>query len=189
MAFIPVVFRENQWAPHCPRRQVAVPNRNFVEDITHDVLNSIALAQALFGPEQDRGDTEVMRQNSKLLNQSRSSVTIDEHKFQANFDVQHFKPEEITVKVNGDRSITIEAEHEEKQDEHGGIYRHFVRKYKLPENCDIEKVDSKLSSDGVLSITAPTIGQKSSSHRTIPIIQTGKPIKPAEKPQVEQKSA
>ncbi|CAG9833596.1 unnamed protein product [Diabrotica balteata] len=188
MAFIPIVCRENHWAHPCPRRQVAVPNGKFVEDITQDVLNSIALAQALFGPEQDRVDTEVMRQNSKKLNRPRSSVTIDEHKFHANFDVQHFKPDEITVKVNGDRSITIEAEHEEKQDDHGAIYRHFVRKYKLPDNCDIEKVDSKLSSDGVLSITAPTIGQKSSSHRTIPIIQTGKPIKSSEQSQVQQKS-
>ncbi|XP_072395414.1 alpha-crystallin A chain-like [Diabrotica undecimpunctata] len=187
MAFIPIVCRENHWAPHCPRRQVAVPNRKFVEDITQDVMNSIALAQALFGPEQDRLDRNVMRQNSKILNQPRSSVTIDENKFQANFDVQHFKPEEITVKVNGDRSITIEAEHEEKQDEHGAVYRHFVRKYKLPENCDIEQVNSKLSSDGVLSITAPIFGQKSSSHRTIPIIQTGKPIKAAEQ-SVERKS-
>ncbi|XP_072393398.1 alpha-crystallin B chain-like [Diabrotica undecimpunctata] len=186
MAFIPIVCRENHWAHPCPRRQVAVPNGKFVEDITQDVLNSIALAQGLFGP--DRVDTEVIRHNSKILNRPRSSVTIDEHKFQANFDVQHFKPEEITVKVNGDRSITIEAEHEEKQDEHGAVYRHFVRKYKLPEDCDIEKVDSKLSSDGVLSITAPTIGQKSSSHRTIPIIQTGKPIKSSHQSQVQQKS-
>ncbi|CAG9833564.1 unnamed protein product [Diabrotica balteata] len=185
MAFIPIICQENTLVPHCRRRRIGVPHRHFVNDITEDVLNSIAIAQSLFGTEYDRINSEVMRENS-MLNRPRSSITIDKQKFQANFDVQHFKPEEITIKVNGDRSITIEAKHEEKQDEHGGIYRHFVRKYKLPDNCDIEKIDSKLSSDGVLSITAPTISEQSSGHRTIPIIQTGKPKSMQQLWQVEQ---
>nr|CAH7724075.1 unnamed protein product [Callosobruchus chinensis] len=108
---------------------------------------------------------------------SGSVVTYGKDKFQANLDVQQFKPEEITVKVTGDNVLTIEGKHEEKPDEHGHIYRHFVRRYTVPKNFDIGKVESKLSSDGVLSITAPRIEDDKTEHKTIPITQTGEPAK------------
>lgn len=62
--------------------------------------------------------------------------------------------------------MTVEGKHEEKHEEHGQIYRHFVRKYVLPEDCDIKSLESKLSSHGVLSITAPRIspGKQTKNH-------------------------
>lgn len=109
-----------------------------------------------------------------------STVSSDKEKFQANLDVQQFKPEEIVVKVTGENTITIEGKHEEKEDEHGHIYRHFVRKYVLPKNCDMSKVESKLSSDGILSITAPKVGDNAIEHKEIPITHTGEPAKALE---------
>lgn len=106
-----------------------------------------------------------------------STVKCDKDKFEANLDVQQFKPEEISVKVTGDNVITIEGKHEEKEDEHGQIYRHFVRKYVLPKNCNMDKVESKLSSDGVLTITAPRVTDDKLEHKTIPISQTGEPAR------------
>lgn len=104
-----------------------------------------------------------------------STVKADKDKFQVILDVQQFKPEEITVKVM-DRFVIVEAKHEEKQDEHGWISRQFVRKYMIPEQCDIDQVMSSLSSDGVLSITAPRKDKpKAQNERTIKIEQTGKP--------------
>lgn len=111
------------------------------------------------------------------LQDTGSTVSFDKDKFQANLDVQQFKPEEITVKVTGDNVLTIEGKHEEKQDEHGFIQRHFVRRYVLPKNYDIGKVESKLSSDGVLTITAPPVESKAVDHKSIPITQTGEPAK------------
>lgn len=108
-----------------------------------------------------------------------STVAIDKDKFQVNLDVQHFAPEEITVKTTGD-TIEIEGKHEEKQDEHGYISRQFVRKYTLPKGHDINQVQSSLSSDGVLTITAPRVGDGAIEGRTVPIQQTGKPSKPIE---------
>nr|UTS59877.1 heat shock protein 20 [Monochamus alternatus] len=110
-----------------------------------------------------------------------STVSLDKDRFTANLDVQQFKPEEITVKVTGENTITIEGKHEEKEDEHGQIYRHFIRKYVLPKSCDINRVESKLSSDGVLTITAPKIEDKEIEHKTVPIKQTGEPVKQIEK--------
>lgn len=109
-----------------------------------------------------------------------STVSFDKDKFQVNLDVQHFAPNEITVKTTGDNTIEVEGKHEEKQDEHGYISRHFVRKYVLPKGHDIQQVQSNLSSDGVLTITAPRMDKAIEQQRTVPIQQTGKPSKPLE---------
>lgn len=52
-------------------------------------------------------------------------------------------------------NVIIEAKHEERQDEHGFVSRHFVRRYALPPSHDVINITSSLSSDGVLTITAP----------------------------------
>ncbi|EZA57511.1 protein lethal(2)essential for life [Ooceraea biroi] len=104
-----------------------------------------------------------------------STVKADKDKFQVILDVQQFKPEEINVKVV-DKCVIVEAKHEEKQDEHGWISRQFVRKYIIPEQCDVDQVSSSLSSDGVLSITAPRKEKLIvQNERSIKIEQTGKP--------------
>ncbi|KOC70256.1 Protein lethal(2)essential for life [Habropoda laboriosa] len=104
-----------------------------------------------------------------------STVKADKDKFQVILDVQQFKPDEINVKV-ADRCVIVEAKHEEKQDEHGWISRQFTRKYIIPEQCDIDQVTSTLSSDGMLSITAPRKDDpKTQNERSITIEQTGKP--------------
>lgn len=72
--------------------------------------------------------------------------------------------------------VHVTGKHEEKKDEHGTISRHFVRKYMVPEQCDIDKVSSTLSSDGVLSVIAPRKLQlKDSTDKVIKIQHTGKP--------------
>ncbi|XP_053676613.1 protein lethal(2)essential for life-like [Anopheles nili] len=81
-----------------------------------------------------------------------SNTGID--RLQINVDVQQFTPHEITVKTVNN-SIVVEGKHEERQDEHGFISRHFVRRYVLPDDHDPKDVVSSLSSDGVLTITAP----------------------------------
>lgn len=106
-----------------------------------------------------------------------STVSFHKDKFQANLDVQQFRPEEISVKLTGDNTLTIEGKHDEQEDEHGYISRHFVRKYILPKNCNISRIESKLSSDGVLTISAPTTDAKDIDHKEIPIQQTGQPAK------------
>ncbi|KAJ8933262.1 hypothetical protein NQ314_014128 [Rhamnusium bicolor] len=112
---------------------------------------------------------------------SGSTVSIADDKFQANLDVQQFKPEEISVKITGGNTITIEGKHEEKSDEHGQIYRHFIRRYVLPKDCDMNQIESKLSSDGVLTIYAPRTDTTAIEQKNVPIIQTGEPVKSIEK--------
>jgi crystallin alpha B len=89
--------------------------------------------------------------------------------------VQQFKPDELTVKMVDD-FVVVEGKHEERQDEHGFISRQFLRRYKLPSEVDPETVLSQLSSDGVLTISAPKKALPSSDNeRIVPITQTQAP--------------
>uniref|UniRef100_A0A1B0CR69 SHSP domain-containing protein n=1 Tax=Lutzomyia longipalpis TaxID=7200 RepID=A0A1B0CR69_LUTLO len=69
-------------------------------------------------------------------------------------DVRHFKPEEISVKTV-DNHIVVEGKHEEREDDNSFISRHFVRRYALPDNCNIQEAVSTLTADGVLTVKAP----------------------------------
>lgn len=90
-------------------------------------------------------------------------------------DVQQFSPDEITVKTV-DNYVIVEAKHEERQDEHGYISRHFIRRYVLPPSHDLVNVTSTLSSDGVLTVTAPKKNiTPANTERVINVIQTGEP--------------
>ncbi|CAG0897989.1 unnamed protein product [Darwinula stevensoni] len=92
-----------------------------------------------------------------------------------NLDVQQFAPEEISVKTV-ENSVVIEGKHEEKRDEHGFISRHFQRRYLLPDNVRPESIQSSLSSDGVLTVTAPKMAiEGAPNERSVPIVQTNEP--------------
>lgn len=99
--------------------------------------------------------------------------------FKVILDVQQFTPEEITVKASNN-SVIVEGKHEEKPDEHGFISRQFTRRYILPTGYDIADVISSLSSDGVLTITAPKRPPPNAGERIVPITKTG----PAKQPEL-----
>lgn len=102
-----------------------------------------------------------------------SKITVDKEKFQVCLDVRQFSPDEIVVKTV-DEHIMVEAKHEEKEDEHGFITRHFIRRYILPKDHIPEDVVSTLSLDGLLTITAPKKKMiTKSNERLVPIVSTG----------------
>nr|AIA62360.1 hsp23 [Bactrocera minax] len=93
--------------------------------------------------------------------------------FRPCMDVQHFNPSELAVKVVDDH-IVVEGKHEEREDDHGYISRHFVRRYALPKGFEADKVVSTLSSDGVLTVSVPKPAiEDKSNERVIQIQQTG----------------
>ncbi|KAJ1189321.1 hypothetical protein NDU88_006069 [Pleurodeles waltl] len=102
-----------------------------------------------------------------------SEMRFDRDKFSINLDVKHFSPEELQVKVFGD-FIEIHGNHEERQDEHGYVSRHFHRKYKIPLDVDSLLITSALSSDGVLTVTGPR-KLADVPERVIPVTREEKP--------------
>ncbi|EDW70543.1 heat shock protein 23 [Drosophila virilis] len=110
--------------------------------------------------------------------------------FQVCMDVAQFKPSELNVKVV-DNSIVVEGKHEEREDDHGYITRHFVRRYALPQGYEADKVASTLSSDGVLTVSVPKPAaiEDKGNERTVQIQQVGPAhlnVKENAKEQIEQ---
>ncbi|XP_018407266.1 PREDICTED: protein lethal(2)essential for life-like [Cyphomyrmex costatus] len=85
-----------------------------------------------------------------------ATVERDADKYRIIVDVQQFRPEDVTVRTD-DRYITVEAKHHERKDKHGYVSRQFIRRYLLPLAYDIVHVKPSLSSDGILTITAPKL--------------------------------
>ncbi|XP_046399315.1 protein lethal(2)essential for life-like [Ischnura elegans] len=105
----------------------------------------------------------------------KSTVTIDKDGFHVMMDVQQFAPEEISVKHVGNH-VVVEGKHEEMPDAHGYVSRHFVRRYLLPKNVNADALESTISTDGVLTVTAPKLPTlEEGTARTIPITHTGMP--------------
>ncbi|XP_030371880.1 heat shock protein 26 [Scaptodrosophila lebanonensis] len=128
------------------------------------------------------------REATKKSHQDWPMAAIGKDGFQVCMDVAQFKPSELNVKVV-DNSIVVEGKHEERQDDHGYIARHFVRRYNVPQGYEPEKVASSLSSDGVLTVTIPKpqpIADKT-KERVIQIQQVGPAHLNVKQNQVEDK--
>lgn len=113
------------------------------------------------------------REATNELAQDQKNLHFGKDGFQACVDVHHFKPNEITVKTV-DHTVVIEGTHEERDDGHGSVSRHFVRKYVLPKEYDPHAIHSTLSSDGVLTVKAPPPkALQAGNERHVPIQHTG----------------
>lgn len=95
--------------------------------------------------------------------------------FQAIVDVQHFQPSEVTVKTMN-HTVIIEAKHDDKEDSHGLVQRHFIRKYELPPDYDMSTVNSSLSSDGIITVVAHQPLSKAGSEIIVPLTLTDSPV-------------
>merc|ERR1711862_184722 len=79
----------------------------------------------------------------------------DEKKMEVRIDTSQYRPDELKVSVEKG-VVTVEGKHEEKaEDGSNMVSRTFSKKYTLPADARDEDVVSKLSSDGVLVVTAP----------------------------------
>lgn len=93
----------------------------------------------------------IAREAVQELTKDKKNQHFGKEGFQACVDVHHFQPSEISVKTV-DHTVVIEGKHEEREDGHGSVERHFIRKYSLPKEYDMNSVHSSLSSDGILTI-------------------------------------
>lgn len=136
----------------------------------------------------DRNWADILRPKDR----GSTIITADKNNFQLILDVQNFKPNEIKVKMI-DRFVIVEAKHEKKEaNDKKCNNMHFIKKYFVPEQVDIERIKSTLSSDGILMITAPIkkISEDEKKETLIPIEETGKPAisEKVKQPEVEKNS-
>ncbi|KAI4455804.1 heat shock protein hsp-12.2-related [Holotrichia oblita] len=118
--------------------------------ISHDFGEPIKISSVGYNQLKEK-DKEIDSEN----------VDTSNDKLLVKVNIQEFSPDEITVKITEDNTITVEGKQEEKQDKYGYISHHLVRKFILPNGYDFENIQSMLSSDGVLTITAPKLKTES----------------------------
>jgi len=114
------------------------------------------------------------RRLKKEVGDLQSNVVCDKDKFQARVDCHNFLPEEVTVR-HREHDVIIEGRHEERPDEHGHITRSFTRRYRLPEDCNVDNVRCDLSTDGILTINVPRQQALAAGEKLLAIKQTGMP--------------
>ncbi|XP_062543265.1 protein lethal(2)essential for life-like [Armigeres subalbatus] len=184
MSDIPIVFR-NWWDDHwdTPLRQSRILDQHFGSGITSDdlltAITTASMAQSAMQNLYRRPMYNRPWRNACIAapQDIGSTISSDKDKFQINLDVQQFAPNEVSVKLSGN-NIIIEGKHEEKQDDHGYISRHFIRRYNIPPGHDSNHIKPTISSDGILTISAPKKAIMSSNGgESIPIVQTGEVMK------------
>ncbi|XP_037045957.1 alpha-crystallin A chain-like [Bradysia coprophila] len=116
-----------------------------------------------------------MDSNWSNLDGMEREVHVTKDIFQVSLDVRHFKSYEISVKVVNN-SIVIEGRHDKRPQIDGYVARKFERRFDLAKVFKIRDVNSTLSTDGILTVTAypeyPTILP---NVRHVPVVQTFRP--------------
>merc|ERR1711970_1426680 len=85
----------------------------------------------------------------------KAKVSYDADKFQVEFNVEDYTPEELSIKTEGDVLIVL-AKHETKAASgQSFVSKQFEQRFSLPSGVKIEKIASSLSKDGVLTVSAP----------------------------------
>jgi len=77
----------------------------------------------------------------------------DQKTLRLRFDVSQYRPEEVTVKTV-DNKLLVAAKHEEKTPTKS-VYREYNQEFMLPRGTNPELITSSLSTDGVLTVSAP----------------------------------
>jgi len=90
-------------------------------------------------------------------------VVDDNEQFLVILNVSQFAREELTICQKG-RDLVVEGHHEEDSDAHGSIERHYIRKYRLPDDFAIGNITSHLDQQGRVHIRA----MKFPLHHNIP---------------------
>merc|ERR1712038_1460065 len=105
---------------------------------------------------------ESEKENSNMLSSRKDSeemtpkakVSYDENKFQVEFDVKDYKPEELSIKTEG-TTLVVLAKHEENSGGSSYVTKQFEQRFTLPSGVKAESISSSLSKDGKLIVTAP----------------------------------
>lgn len=83
------------------------------------------------------------------------TTAVDKNKFEVRFDMKAFPAKNISVKTYGQNEVVIEAKYENKDDKRGVVSSQFYQNFTLPRGADAKDLISKLSGEGILTITVP----------------------------------
>ncbi|XP_063613465.1 uncharacterized protein LOC134786751 [Penaeus indicus] len=126
--------------------------RQHFQTAVHDVLQKMNIQTSTT---DELSTYRNLRQRELREETQAATVNEDQTTHKVVVDVQDFiNGGEVNVKVVNEREIIIEG-HVEKKEGNTTSTKRFRKRYVLPEDIEVEKVTSVMSSDGVLTITTP----------------------------------
>ncbi|XP_047474968.1 protein lethal(2)essential for life-like [Penaeus chinensis] len=159
----------NEQKPESPKEDSLLPiaekglffHDSFFEDIRKHF--GTAIDQILDTWEEARPVSDLMssyrRVRERNLQQENQVIAFseDDQNHKVVLDVHDFKSGDVKVRVE-DNEVVVEGRVEKEEDEFKSM-KSFCRRFNVPGKVDMEGVTSAMSSDGVLTITAPKIPQ------------------------------
>ncbi|CAG5110482.1 Oidioi.mRNA.OKI2018_I69.chr2.g4881.t1.cds [Oikopleura dioica] len=85
---------------------------------------------------------------------TQSRISADGSRWVVTMDCRNFHPEDISIRTIG-AAVEVRAKTVQSSENDSNIVREFNRKYHLPEGLDPQLVESTLTYDGMLIISAP----------------------------------
>ncbi|XP_042855521.1 uncharacterized protein LOC122242304 isoform X2 [Penaeus japonicus] len=96
------------------------------------------------------------------------TVTADDASHKVVLDVHEFLAGDVKVKAVGERELAVEGRVDRKEEGSSCVTSHtFRRRFCLPSHTDMTAITSVMSSDGILTITVPKLGNEDQQKTTI----------------------
>ncbi|XP_063217279.1 alpha-crystallin A chain-like [Bacillus rossius redtenbacheri] len=138
---------------------------------------NVAPATGLIGPICLALMQQPAPQNGNSLAGCMPCVEENDKIFKIHVKLQQFAPNEIKVRLVG-QDVVVEACHEEKKEDKGFMKQQFKYQYQLPSCVDAAGLTSQLSSDSILTVSAPkqVDATEQLASRDIQIVLTNEPV-------------
>jgi len=86
--------------------------------------------------------------------------------FQVEFDVRDYRPEELSIKTEGDVLIVLARRETKTEDGGSFVSKQFEQRFTLPQGVRPEAITSSLGRDGTLTVSAPREAPALTLHST-----------------------
>jgi len=142
-----------------------------MEDMSRQMINQMNRMQDLFEEIEALDEITSRLEGDRAKRSSRSDIAevrrTETGGLQLALDVADYKPEDLKIRLVDD-NLVIEAESESSGKD---SYKksHFKRWFKIPEDCKVEEIRSKVTQDNELLIDLPLNKPIQSNERSIPI--------------------
>ncbi|XP_059170637.1 heat shock protein Hsp-12.2-like [Physella acuta] len=117
---------------------------------------------------QDHQGNFQQQQGQGVSRVGESEISNTEREYKIRLALQFYQPSEVTLTVAAN-SLTVDAKHAQKEDNHGSVVRTFQRTYKLPEDLETKSITSTMDPQGSLIIKIQKKPQENSKEISIPI--------------------
>ncbi|CAF3322663.1 unnamed protein product [Rotaria socialis] len=147
------------------RREIGLPDgadpKNLTNTLSNDGILTINIPVRDYRPPLTP-TYQTQQFNLPTNINTKDSCAVADQQLKLTFDLNGYKPDDVTVKVN-DNVLKVQASHVENSGSNQ-INREYMREYVLPDWIDVDNLRAKMSEDSTLTVEAPI------QHDRIPVL-------------------